>query len=56
MKKRFTVMLNEDTIMLLKKLAAKTSPIGHREALERVLYSYAKDELDYLEVFNNGNK
>lgn len=42
-------MLDESTIMALKKLAAIRSPIGHREELERVLWEYATQELRYYE-------
>ena len=53
MKKRFTIMLEETTIFRLKKLAAKRSPIGHREELERVLDQYARDELESEWQFND---
>ena len=49
MKKRFTIMLEERTILMLKKLASKRSPIRHRKELERVLYQYALEELNYYE-------
>lgn len=46
-------MLEEETIFMLKKLAAKRSPIGQREELERVLYQYASDELCLEELHND---
>ena len=46
MKKRFTVMLEETTSRMLKKVALTKTPAANRDDIEYVLWQYAHDELD----------
>ena len=45
MKKRFTVMLSENTIRKINIIRSWFSPIGLREEIERILDQYATDEI-----------
>lgn len=44
-KKRFTIMLDENTIAKIKQLYKWYNPVTVREELQRVLEDYATDEI-----------